>query len=148
MASHIIKPYCQERKQQGLIGEEIVKEILENYYTETLYKTEKINDTLDFFTGERYVEVKRRLAPYCSTDKYFEEGALLPFCKFVRALEENKPVFFYYYFDADQTLWELEFNPDFLVLFKPFVPRGSSTRQPHITIPKKYWKQIHYVSPA
>ena len=136
--------YSPKRRLEGQIGEEIVKPILEEYLGEVLYKTEKENDLLDFETVNRWIEIKRRLPPYSSTDKYFEDGALIPLCKFVRALEEEKPVFFYYYFDTDKTLWELEFNPDFLTLYKPFIPRGHKTNQPHLTIPKKHWRQIHY----
>ena len=136
--------YSQKRRLEGQIGEEIVKPILEEYLGEVLYKTEKENDLLDFETVNRWIEIKRRLPPYSSSDKYFEEGALIPFCKFIRALEETKPTFFYYYFDSDKTLWELEFNPEFLSLYKPFIPRGHKTNQPHLKIPKLHWRQINY----
>jgi len=142
--SYLIKPYSETRKRQGKEGEDIVKVILQNYLGELLVKTEKENDTLDFETESRWIEIKRRLPPYNSTDKYFTEGALLPFCKFIRAFEEKKPVFFYYYFDADETLWELEFKPEFFELFKPFVLRNHSTNQVHVTVPKSFWKQIDY----
>ena len=144
----MIECYSEKRKTEGQEGEALIKPILEEYWGEVLYKTEKENDTLDFETVNRWIELKRRLAPYSSSDKYFEQGALIPLCKFVRALEEEKPVFFYYYFDTDKTLWELEFNSDFLTLYKPFVPRGHTKRQPHLAIPKKHWRQIHYGNPV
>lgn len=136
--------YSASRKQVGLEGENYVKPILEKLWNEELNKTPKENDIFDFETANRWIEVKRRLPPYSSSDKYFEEGAFIPFCKIVRALEEEKPVYFYYYFDSDKTLWELQFDPKFLELFKPFVPRRHSTRQPHISVPKSYWKRIEY----
>ena len=144
----MIECYSSKRKQEGEQGEELLKPILEHHWGEVLYKTEKENDTLDFETVNRWIELKRRLAPYSSSDKYFEEGALIPFCKFVRALEEEKPVFFYYYFDTDKTLWELEFKPELLDLYFPFVPRGHTRGQPHLAIPKKHWKKIDYGNPV
>lgn len=141
-----IERYSNKRKLQGQQGEALVKPILEQYLGEILTKTEKENDTLDFFTETRWIELKRRLPPYSSTDKYFEQGALIPFCKIIRALEEEKPTYFYYYFDTDKSLWELQFQPELLDLYHPFVPRGHQTAQPHVAIPKKHWKQIVYSS--
>lgn len=94
---------------------------------------------LDYRGEGCWVEVKGRAPEYTSTDKYSEKGWFIGYNKILRILELEEPVYLYYYFKGDKTLWLLTSSKEMLQGLKPFKNfQGKLT----VKIPKDFFTQI------
>ena len=86
-----------------------------------------------------WVEVKSRAPEYTSTDKYSETGWFIGYNKIKKLLEISEPVYLYYYFRGDKTLWLLTAESKQLLQLKPFKNfQGKLT----VKVPKVFFTQV------
>lgn len=126
----------------GWEKEYALKVRLENALEEQIIKSKSRYATYDFESESWFIELKCR----CKFDKngnlllYSTHNTwLLPTCKEALA-DKGKSVVFFYYFEGDQTLWYLIYDPDLFATFERRVP--FFTNQEHFYIPKECWTQL------
>ena len=131
------------RLPYGLEGQRIVKPLVENHIGEPIVFTSATYDTMDAQSEHYWIEIKRRSKKYHWSDKVIlREGILIPACKIRRAATETKSVRFYYYWDADQSLWYWDYNEKDLEGLKPEVPHFHVDRQEHYYLPQRVWSSV------
>ena len=86
----------------------------------------------------RWDRFNRRQVPVNS--KSYPEGWLMPYCK-TQNLPDNKRLFFFYYYEGDDTLWVCPYDKqkfsELNAYYPPFNPN-----QLHILIPVEWWSQV------
>ena len=123
--------------------ESALQPILEDHLGETLVKTERRYDAIDFL-GERYqVELKARRSRDKSGrlvkhDSYSEW--LLPASKVNAAAKSPLRTTIFYYFEGDETLWQIwtdEIDWSKVTCKTPFFHTDR-----HYYVPKDLWKKV------
>jgi hypothetical protein len=138
--------FNKERWEFGMKGQEQVIPLVEAVLGETLTLTERFYDTMDAVSDTHWVEIKTRSDKYSWTDAFIQrEGWLVPAAKIERARQETKIVSFFYYWFADNSLWEFEYSPEAVADLTPSIPSWHPDKQPHYYIPQDRWIQIEFV---
>ena len=88
-----------------------------------------------------WVEIKGRSLQYRSDDKYSEQGWYIGQPKINFAKASTKPVYFYYYFHSDKTLWRLQYSD---AVFDTLVPKKNRQGQLTYTVPKRFWTCVEF----
>jgi len=94
---------------------------------------------LDFKGLDLYVEIKSRSPEYTSTDKYSEGGWFFGYNKVQKILEIAEPVYIYYYFRGDKTLWTFTEDKEKLRTLKPF---KNFQQKLTVKIPKSWFSLV------
>ena len=131
-----------QRYPLGILAQEFLKPVIEHHIREPISFTISATDTMDAESDSFLIEIKRRLPPYRSDDKYMKQGCLIPACKILRAYDEKKTVRFYYYFDTDKSLWFWDFNQKEIESCECRVPSFHRDNQPHYYVPISLWKRV------
>jgi len=97
--------------------------------------------TIDYRGEGCWVEVKGRAPEYTSTDKYAEAGWFLGYNKLQKLLECVEPVYVYYYFKGDDTLWLLTASKEDLCKLVPFKNKQGKLT---VKIPKTFFTQYWF----
>lgn len=130
--------------QYGTEAEEKLTAVLSDIVGETIKKTLKMFDVLDFQGSSTFAELKRRSSDYFYTDaKIKEEGWYVPSCKIIRGwdeLSQGKRVLFFYLWMKDKSLWVYEMQEgDFSSNDCHKIPRGHYDNQLHVAIKEDQW---------
>ena len=96
---------------------------------------------LDFRGEGCWVEVKGRAIEFTSDDKYSQEGWFLGYNKVQKLVESSEPVYIYYFFKGDQTLWLLTAEKERLLELKPFKNRQGKLT---VKVPKDFFTQYWF----
>ena len=125
----------------GIQKEKELQPLLEYCCNDKLIKTEERYCAVDFYCeqGDYFVELKARKAH----DKWGRKVNhdtyttwFVPCTK--RAID--KPVYLFYYFEGDETLWFLQYDEDKFSKYETGIPPGHLTNQLHWFIPKEEWE--------
>ena len=123
--------------------------ILESYVGEKLQKTSARYDIIDFEGPTCYVELKCRKAKdkngYTVTSKTHDSW-LMPASKIEYADRQEKRVFLFYRFEADKTLWVIDYKRGMLADLQTVRPIWHSARSLHYYIPADRWTRLEVVT--
>ena len=132
-----------ERHAIGQQGFEEVAPFVERILGEPITPTAAFYDTMDAESEHWLIEIKKRTAKYHYTDKVIQkEGWLIPLSKVKRGYTSDKRVVFYYFWEQDKTLWELEFHKELFDSLTPAVPWFHKQRQLHYYVHQDHWSLI------
>ena len=133
----------------GWAKEQELKSTLEEHLGEELTKTAWRYDSIDFHSATRVVELKSRLP----LDKYKKPQLptsfktwLLPEKKVAAARASGKPGRAYYFWDADKSLWYLDYEGADWESFVCGVPTWHT--EDHYFVPAELWRRVAYSYPS
>ena len=110
---------------------------LEDALGEKLRKTEARFDSSDYISETHYIELKCRRFPVLPNSY---NTWLLPCCKAVET--RGKELIFFYYFEADDSLWYLYYDKEIFDVYERHSPACHPTRQEHFYTDKNDWIKI------
>lgn len=137
------KRFNKERWDYGKSSFDVLRPILEYYLDEPLEETKLFYDIMDAKTKHWDIEVKSRTPKYHWEDSFImREGWLIPSCKVEYAKKSDRPFLFFYWWRADNSLWELEYSDEAIEGLTPIVPPWHKEQQEHYYIPFNRWTRI------
>jgi len=130
------------RLPKGLEGQKFIKPLIENHIQEPLVMTACEYDTMDAYSENYWIEMKRRSDNYDWDHPLMKQGVLIPSCKIKRASREKKTVRFYYYYDRSNTLWYWDYNKKDLESCLCQIPSWHRDKQEHWYVPQRFWSSV------
>ena len=128
-----------DTKAEGKVTEDLLDSFLISQHGPLTKMKE--NHAIDREGQTCWVEIKGRSVQYRSDDKYSEEGWFIGLPKVNFAKTCSKPVFFYYYFHSDNTLWRLQYSDE---LFESLKAKKNRQGQLTFIVPKKFWTRVDF----
>lgn len=126
-----------ETKDEGEATENLLEDFLVRTHGPVTKTTEKAH--FDREAEDCWIEIKGRSAKYRSDDEYSKKGWFVGLPKVTCAKKANKKVYFYYYFNGDNTLWRLEYADS---IFDGLIPKPNRQGQLTYTVPKEFWQRV------
>ena len=145
MIAHFPK---EDRVRYGLLYESYLIPVLSDFLHDTLQKTSYCYSMLDFFGSRTWSELKVRTSNHKRSDPWFQDGWLLPACKFLEAAEKSDnqtDVWFFYLWESDGSLWGYKFNPDDMNRFPLRVPSFHNDNQLHYYVPESEFQLVGHI---
>jgi len=121
----------------GIAQEEALKSRIQSALGEPIQKTLPRYAQMDFYSEHHYIELKSRRSPILP-ESY--DTWLLPTCKGPR--DDHKETVYFYYFEADDSLWYLLYDEEQFATYKRAIPYWHPTRQEHFYIPKSEFTRL------
>lgn len=121
----------------GFRLEQQLKTRLEEALAEPIIKTSTRFAQMDFLGANYFAELKCRQKPV-KPGTY--STWLLPYCK--KPKELNRETVYFYYFEADDSLWYLFYDKDQFESFERAIPHWHKTQQEHYYIPAEAWSKL------
>lgn len=125
--------------------ENLLKPYLEEALEDTLVKSANRFDSIDF-TGETWIaELKSR--PKMSNKGVLQDSNLyptwyLPTCKEIVGDSSDKHLVFFYYWEADNTLWYIIYDKELFATFMRKPLFFHPTKQEHWYVPKTAFTEL------
>ena len=130
----------EDRVRYGLRYEPLLLPKISEFLNDTLVKTNYCFSMLDYEGIRTWSELKVRSSNHSRSDPWFENGWLLPACKFLEAAakvsDEHKEVWFFYLWERDGSLWAYKYHPDDMNRFRLDVPSFHNDNQLHYYVPQ------------
>lgn len=135
--------YNKERHDYGTTQEERLKPLLEAIVGESLTKTAKFYDVIDFSSQSYILELKSRSTKYHPAD--FPEW-LLPSCKGEEASKHpNKKFIIAYYWETTDEIYILEYDETLFKTFRRAIPSWHKEQQEHYYISSQEFSLVEFV---
>lgn len=134
--------YNKERHDYGIANQTALLPFLESYLGEQIAETTKFYDTIDGQTATKDIEIKSRTPNYHYTQSFMKSGWLIPACKIRRAATSGRPFHCFYYWKADESVWEFIYSQEAMAGLEAFIPPWHKEQQAHYTIPQDRWRCI------
>lgn len=138
-----------ERHLFGWSQEERLLKYFNKHLGESFERTKKRYDSLDGLGAVAVYELKSRPKTRWNRftrtqvpvdSKSYPDGWLMPCCK-MENLPAGKKLYFFYYYEGDDTLWVCPYEEAKFSELNPFYPSYNPT-QKHILIPVEWWSQV------
>jgi len=127
----------------GFDKEDTLKKRIEEVIGETCTKTKERFAQFDYNSNDFYIELKSRR----KTDNKgrpllpdTNDTWLLPTSKIPK--DNQKDAVYFYYFEADNSLWFLQYEEELFNTFERQVPYWHPSRQEHFYIPIEAWTKV------
>lgn len=134
--------YNKARHDYGIANQTALVPFLESYLKEQITQTTKFYDTIDGQTATKDIEIKSRTPNYHYNLAFMKPGWLVPACKIRHAKTSGRPFHCFYYWKADESVWEFIYSEEAMWGLKPFIPSWHRDEQEHYLIPQNRWRCI------